>query len=169
MTPLTPLLRIQALDQIRLTVHLPEVALGEPVQGKTVSFTIGEFPGETFTGTVARLAHSLDPNLRTMPVELDVENEGHRLLPGMSVEVEWVLERSRPRLVIPTCALVDTSEGPCVIRVRDGIAERVNISTGLSVGEETEIAGPLQEGDLVVAQPTREILTATRAFPQESR
>jgi hypothetical protein len=43
-----------------------------------------------YTGTVARIAHALDPKTRTMPVDLDVLNRDGTLAPGMYNRAEWV-------------------------------------------------------------------------------
>src|SRR5499427_9882357 len=69
-----PMLRIETLSRLRVVVPVPETyAAGVPV-GTQADFTVPAFPGRTFGGTIARIAHSLDEKTRTMPVELEVAN-----------------------------------------------------------------------------------------------
>ena len=52
------------------------------------------YPAQTFTGTVARIAHAVDVSTRTMAVELDVANTDGRLTPGAFCQVRWPIRRT---------------------------------------------------------------------------
>ena len=78
--------------------------------GRRVSFTVPSFPGETFTGTIARIGGSVDPRTRTMTVELEVNNPRHRLAPGMFPQVVWPSERLHPSLLVPPSSVTVTTE-----------------------------------------------------------
>jgi RND family efflux transporter MFP subunit len=77
------LLELEQVSRLRLILALPEAQLGSV----GLSFTVPAHPARTFTGTVARIARSMDPKTRTMPVELDVNNSDGALSPGMYAEV----------------------------------------------------------------------------------
>ena len=68
------LLVIQQVSRLRLVVPVPEEDVGGMVRGASVPFHVPAYPERAYTGTVARIAHALDPKTRTMPVELDVLN-----------------------------------------------------------------------------------------------
>lgn len=53
--------------------------------GQKVSFTVESFPGETFHGQIAFIEPVVDPMSRTIPIRVNVANEGERLKPGMFV------------------------------------------------------------------------------------
>src|SRR6266705_3435938 len=78
-----PLFRLQQTSRLRLVVAVPEAVVGSIVNGAQVPFTVPAFPGDTFHGVIARIAHSLDEKTRSMAVELDVNNPSLRLAPGM--------------------------------------------------------------------------------------
>src|SRR5262249_20187474 len=88
-----PMLRVQQLSRLRLVVHVPETAVGAVTDGETLSFTVPAYPGEMFSGKIARVSRALDPKTRTMPVELDVPNATGRLAPGMFAQVTWAMRR----------------------------------------------------------------------------
>ena len=97
--PGTPaLLRVQQVSRLRLVVAVPEDAVGEIAQGQTIAFTVPAFPGEKFSGKIARASRALDPKTRTMPVELDVVNTDGKLAPGMFANVAWTMRRAHPSL-----------------------------------------------------------------------
>jgi membrane fusion protein, multidrug efflux system len=129
--------------------------------GARVVFTVPAYPGETFSGPVARIAHSVDAKTRSMAVELDVMNPSGRLAPGMYPTVRWPVRRPKPSLFVPPASVVTTTERTFVIRVRDGVAEWVNVSRGRSQGDLVEIFGPLEAGDLVVRRGSDELREGT--------
>ncbi len=163
-----PMLRIQEITRLRLVVHVPEKAAGGIVMGDEVKFTVPAYPGETFTGTVSREAHALDPKMRTMPVELDVENADQRLTPGMFAEVLWEFRRAGPSLFVPASAVVTTTERKFVLRVREGVAEWVDVRVGQAVGNLVEVFGTLSAGDLVAQRGTDELRTGTKVTPKQA-
>src|SRR5262249_29548246 len=84
-----PMVRVEKMNKLRLVVPVPEKYAAGIGTGTKVDFSVPAFPGQTFSGTVARIAHSLDVKTRTMPVELDVNNIIGRLSSGMYPEVLW--------------------------------------------------------------------------------
>jgi multidrug efflux pump subunit AcrA (membrane-fusion protein) len=98
---------------------VPEKYAADIVNGAKVEFTVPAFPNRTFSGTVVRIARSVDVKTRTMPVELDVRNAGGRLASGMLPEVFWPVRRSDPTLFFPTSAVVRTTEATFVVSRRE--------------------------------------------------
>ncbi len=97
-----------------------------------------------------------------MAVELDVSNPRNRLGPGMYAEVLWPVRRARPSFVVPATSIVNTTERMFVIRVRNGCAEYVTVSRGISEGGEVEVFGPLAANDQIVRRGTDEIREGSR-------
>src|SRR5215469_14062414 len=146
-TSATPLLRLRQTSRLRLVVAVPEAIVGGIMNGAQVPFTVPAYPGETFRGAIARVAHSLDDKTRTMAVELDVNNPGLRLAPGMYPEVRWPVRGARPSALVPPTCIVTTTEQTFVIRVKEGIVEWVPVQRGPAVGSLVEVYGNLKQGD----------------------
>ena len=157
-----PLVKVEKIARLRLVVPVPEKAVAGVVEDAKVEFSVPAFPREVFTGTVARIAHSVDVKTRTMPVELDVSNAGGRLASGMFPEVLWPVRRSEPTLFVPASAVARTTEGTFVVRVSDGQAEWVNVQTGEVDGKLIEVFGSLRAGDEVAVRGTDELRPGTR-------
>ena len=164
-----PLLRLKQLKPLRLVVPVPEPDVGGIVPGADVRFTVSAHPGESFTGVVRRVADSVDINTRTMAVELDVSNSDGRLTPGMFAEVLWPVRRSRPSLFVPQSAVIKTTEKTFVIRVKDGVAEWVDVKPGVPVDDLIEVFGDLVAGDQVVIRGTDELRAGAKVNPQEQK
>jgi len=161
------IVRIQEIARLRLTAYVPESAVGGIAVGQKLKFTVSAYPGDTFTGTVARVAHSLDTKMRTMPVELDVDNRDKRLSPGMVAEIHWEVTRPEPSLFVPASAVVTTTERKFVIRVKDGETEWVDVRPGQLAGALVEVFGNLAAGDTVAQRWTDELREKTKVVPKE--
>ncbi|MGH9435104.1 MAG: efflux RND transporter periplasmic adaptor subunit [Terriglobia bacterium] len=157
----TSMLRIEEVGHLRLVVAVPEAYVAGVAQGAKVNFAVPAFPGRTFTGTVARLAESMDETTRTMPVEMDVWNPTWELHSGMFPQVIWPVRRAHPTLFVPQSAVARTMEQTFVVRIRSNKTEWVNVTTGATVGNLTEIFGNLSEGDEVALHASEELHPGT--------
>ena len=161
-----PLVRVEQTSRLRLVVPVPEKYVADMANGAKVEFAVPAYPNQTFSGTVARVARSVDVKTRTMPVELDVRNLDRRLASGMFPEVLWPVRRSEPTLFVPNSTVARTTEATFVVRIRNGNPEWVNIRTGELDGKLIEIFGDVHEGDEVALRGTDELRPGTRVNAQ---
>jgi RND family efflux transporter MFP subunit len=151
------LLVIQQVSRLRLIVPVPEEDIGGVAPRASVAFRVPAYPERVYSGTVARIAHALDPKTRTMAVELDVFNRDGSLDPGMYPSVKWPVRRAHPGLFVPKTAVVTTTERTFVIRRQSGKAEWVDVKKGNAEGDLVEVFGNLKAGDMVVRRATDEV------------
>ncbi|MEW6321930.1 MAG: efflux RND transporter periplasmic adaptor subunit [Acidobacteriota bacterium] len=161
-----PVVRLEQVSRLRLTVPVPEAYLAVVPIGATVDFAVAASPNRTFHGTIARAARSLDVKTRSMAVEIDVANQDGMLAPGMFAQVRWPVARPSATLFVPPSAVVRTSERQFVVRVRDGVADWVDVRRGETVDGLIEVFGDLREGDQVVRRGNDEIRPGTRISPR---
>jgi membrane fusion protein, multidrug efflux system len=153
----TPMLRLEQVSSLRLTVPVPESFAGAIAEGANVAFTVRAFPGVKFAGITRRISHSVDTATRSMPVELDVDNADGRLAPGMFADVIWPLKRTVPSLFVPPAAIVQSTEKTFVARIRDGVVEQVPVQRGVVQGDLVEVFGGLQDGDVIARRGSEEL------------
>jgi len=149
-----PIVQIVDSGHLRLVVPVPEAYIGEMQVGQQVAFTVPAYPGQAFHAPIARIAHDVDLNTRTMPVELDVHSPDGRLSPGSFSNVQWPVSRSTPSMLVPVSAVTSDQQRTFVERVRDGKVDWVDVVTGLSTNGNIEIFGNLKPGDEVVRNAT---------------
>jgi RND family efflux transporter MFP subunit len=152
-----PMFRVVQSNRLRLVVPVPEAYIAGITPGTTVPFTVRAYPGEAFTGRVARVARAIDARTRTMAVEIDVDNRDDRLTPGGFSQVGWPVERGVPSRLVPAASVASTTDRVFVIRIKDGRTEWVDVKTGLASGTMMEVFGDLRGGDVVVARGTDEL------------
>lgn len=162
-----PIVQIEDLDRLRLVVPVPEAYIGGIREGQQAAFSVPAYPGRTFHAPIARIAHDVVQNTRTMAVELDVRNASPEITPGSFATVEWPVQRSYPTLFVPATAVTTDLQRTFVIRVRQGKAEWVDVKTGITASGKTEVFGELQPGDIVVANATDAIRPGTSLSTQQ--
>jgi RND family efflux transporter MFP subunit len=164
-----PIVRIVSSHRLRLVIPVPEAYTGGMTSGAQLSFSVAAYPGQMFSGTVSRIAQSVDVSTRTMAVELDVDNTDARLAPGTFCQVRWPIRRTAPSLLVPSGSVASTTERTFVIRVRGGRTEWVDVKTGLSSGPLIEVFGDLTVGDEVAAHGTDEMRSGTQVQAKPSK
>jgi len=92
---------VAQLDEISLTVYVPEDRYGQVQLGQLVNIVVDSHPDRVFTGTVINIANSAEytpRNVQTMEgrtstvyaVKLSVPNPDHELKPGMPADVTFI-------------------------------------------------------------------------------
>src|SRR5205814_4850879 len=164
-----PMLRVEKIDHLRVTVAVPEADAGAVALGTAATFTVSTYPGQKFTGKVARVAHEIDPKTRTMAVELEFENTGAKqLVPGAYAEVLWPVHRDAPSLFVPPSAIATTTERTFVDRVRDGKVEQLTVGRGVAMGDLVEVFGDLAAGDQVLKRGSEVLANGTAVTTRTS-
>jgi len=162
-----PIVRIESVNRLRVTVPVPEAYASAVRVGQDVPFSVPAYPDKTFRAPIARISHDISQNTRTMQVELDFKNANAEVTPGAFATVNWPLQRTYPTLFVPASAVATDLQRTFVIRVRDGKAEWVDVTTGVAAEAKIEVFGALQAGDVVVSNGTDSIRSGAEVKAEE--
>ena len=148
----TPILLILDLSTMLTVVNVPERDVTKIRVGTTAKVTVDALAGTEFLGRVVRISPILDPQTRTAPVEIELENAGEQLKAEMFSRVDLNLETRREALLVPRDALVYRNERQGVFVVDAETARFQPVVTGLAEGDMIEIVEGVTEGDTVVSR-----------------
>jgi RND family efflux transporter MFP subunit len=164
-------------DPLRVYVYVPQAYAQLVKQGQEVVVTQSELRGQTFRGTIARTAASIDAATRTMQIEVLLPNRDGVLLPGAYVQASLPLASSQA-LVIPANTLMFRGEGVQVavvdaqgrvrlrpVKVGRNYGETVEVLDGVAASEQLVLnpSDALAEGDQVsVVPPAKEAAAARK-------
>lgn len=147
-----PVASVVDIRFVRLVAPLVERDMRRVTSGNAATVDVDAFPGETFSGRVARVAPVLDPATRTATMEIEVPNTDYRLKPGMYARVRLTVDQRPNALVVPRNSLVDL-EGKRGVFVPDGEGQRAQfreVKVGLQDEQKAEITAGLSEADRVI-------------------
>lgn len=155
----TPLFGLVQSDPLRVYVYAPQENAPSVHQGLAAKIILQEFPGQQFDGTVTRTAAALDPQSRTMQVEVQVPNHENKLYAGMYGEVKFILADENPPIVVPANVFLFRTEGPQVATVtKDNRIHWQTIQVGRDFGTQLEVLGGLAENTKIVMNPTDDLV-----------
>jgi RND family efflux transporter MFP subunit len=154
----TPLFSLVQSDVLRVYVFAPQENAPSIHEGLAAKIVLQEYPGQEFDGKVTRTAGALDPQTRTMQVEVQVPNQQGKLYAGMYGQVKFLLPDDNAPIVVPADAFVFRAQGPQVVTVtNDNRIHWQKISVGRDFGTQLEVLNGLKENTKVVMNPTDDL------------
>lgn len=163
------LLRFADLEHLRVRANVDQVDLGRVGPGQTVHLSSNAFPHRAWTGrltevvpnVVVRDARSVSDGLAA----IDPPAEG--LVPGMTVDVEIVVDEARDALQVPADAVFVVGGSHYVQVLEGNRSVRRAVRVGRSTVHETEILAGLEEGDRVIVGWQGELPDGARVVARE--
>ena len=144
-----PLATIVTSEQMRVTVSVSEALVPKLTTGGTADVYVSSLD-KTFAGIIRSVdrAASMQTQLYSVVLELPADAEG--LMSGMFADVTLHTDMSENTIVIPTQAILTSNDTQHVYVVEDGVARRIEITTGLTGRGVTEVLSGLKEGQQLV-------------------
>jgi len=166
-SPNAPVVSVVAIATVRMVANVVEKDVKKLNVGMPAQIEVDAFPGEKFTGKVARVAPVFDPQTRTAEMEIEIPNPGFRLKPGMYARVDLTIDSRQNAMTVPANAVVDfegktgvfvagtapqqASNPPAEGTTGQAMTARFQaVETGIRDGQQVEIRGGLQEGARVI-------------------
>ena len=152
--PQTALFQIAQPGTLRVYVNVPETYSQAAKPGLTADLVLSEFPGKKFQGALVRTADAIDPNTRTLLVEVDVPNPTGTLLSGAYAELHLKLPTTISTYILPVNTFLFRQEGLRVAAVTDGKhAQLKPITLGHDFGNEAEVIAGLDGNESIIVNP----------------
>jgi Cu(I)/Ag(I) efflux system membrane fusion protein len=149
--PGATLLRINGVSTVWANAEVPESQVAQLRPGTKVQARSPAVPSTTFEGTVQALVPEVNPGTRTLKARVQLNNPGMRLVPGMSVTMQFMDMRAEKALLIPTEAVIQTGTRTVVMLAEDkGRFRPVEIEAGIESDGQTEVKRGLDVGQRVV-------------------
>lgn len=157
-----PMLMLQQQNHLRLVVDIPETYSMGVKNGKTVMFEVNAMPGKKFTGKISRRSGNMSEKFRSETVEIDVKNADGTIKPGMFAEISMASDGTTGALAVPSSAILTSTERQYVVRVRNDVAEYVEVKPGQKSDTMTEVFGDLRAGDKIITNPRNDLKNGTK-------
>ena len=163
-----PILWLADLDHLRVRANVDQVDLGRVQPGQRVRVSANAFPGRAWAGTITELVPNVVVKDSRSVVEglarLDPPTDG--LVPGMTVDVEIVVDEAPDVLTVPAEAVITEAAHSFVYRVDGRHLRKMPVTTGLASVSEIAVTAGLDEGALVVVGPTAGLRDGMKITPQ---
>jgi RND family efflux transporter MFP subunit len=159
----TELFRIADTHKLRIYVLVPEAYASATTPGLEAELRFAEKPSKAFTAKTVRTANALNPTLRTLQVELELDNANHEVFPGAYAEVHFKLPASAESLRLPANTVLFRAAGLQVATVdADKRVKLKSIVQGRDFGNTIEILSGLEPSDTVILNPPDSLIDGMR-------
>jgi RND family efflux transporter MFP subunit len=148
------LFRVADRAKLRIYIQVPQTYAGVVKPDMTVALTFAEYPGKTFQAKMTRSSTALDPQARTLLVELQTDNADGQLFPGGLTQVHMKIPAGQASVRVPASALMFRAEGLVVATMEsNGHAALHPVTLGRDFGKEVEITTGIDAGQKVITNP----------------
>lgn len=147
---------------MRLEASVPAAQLASVKIGAPATFTVTGYPGKTFAGRVSRINPAADPTTGQVRIVVSIPNERSALVAGLFAEGRTQAE-SHDAPVVAASAVDVRGVRPWVLRLKGGVAEKVEIELGLKdeASEKYEVLKGVAAGDTLLVGAAQGITPGT--------
>jgi membrane fusion protein (multidrug efflux system) len=166
-TPLTPLISLQSVNPQQAVFQVPERYAEQLRRGQLVSFQVAALPGKNFSGEVVFVDPVVELPGRTILIKARVPNPERQLQAGMFIEARLATNVRPNAIVVPEDALLPLGGATYVWVVKDGAADRRQVSLGVRTAGWAEIlGGGVEAGDQVVVGGAERLFPGAKVMAQ---
>lgn len=152
--PGTPVLRLINTDQVKISGGVPERYAGKIEQGSEVEISFRSYGLETRTAKVQFVGNLINPDSRTFPVEVVLNNADGSIKPRMVVEMRVLRDELTESIIVPRTSIIRNDLGLSIFVVVDENGEKRAVqrpvTVALSSGDFVVIEDGVQPGDQIV-------------------
>ena len=149
-------------SQYHVDVLIDETEIGQVQAGQKAEVTFDALPNATATGVVTHIdpAGTINQGVVYYLTRVNLDPTKDPLLLDMTSNVRVIIDTHSNVLAVPGGAIRSDTQGGYYVNVVDanGEAQRVDVTTGFTDGDLTEVSGNLQRGEQVFISepPTRQ-------------
>jgi RND family efflux transporter MFP subunit len=156
------LFHLAQADRLRVYANVPQAYAQQIRPQASAYLTLNETQGKHYPGVIARTAGAVDPQQRTMLVEVDVDNRGGELLPGAYAQVHFALGGDATPLTLPGNAFLFRPDGVKVATVdANDRVKLVKVALGTDFGTRVAVSAGLTGHERVIVNPQDSIVDGT--------
>lgn len=156
------LFRLVSLENMYIEANIPEIYLGAVSQGTEVSVRISSI-GKEFSGTVQRVANTINPSNRTFKAEIVIPNDDGLVKPNQIATVRFNDYTNPQAIVVPEITIQQDAQGNELVYVwesgdgNNGVAKQAYVQTGMRYQGQIEIKEGLKAGQEIITEGSRNL------------
>lgn len=165
--PVTNVFKLVVDSTLKLKTHVAEQYSGWVKVGQSCEVRVDAFPNRTFSGRVARVNPTVDPQNRTFGVEIEVPNFSQELKSGSFAKVNLLSRVDRNVSTLPPEAVVGFAGVTKVYIVKQGHAQAIEIKCGARDRGWVEIIGEIPPDAQVLTSGFVQVVDGSKIIIRE--
>lgn len=162
----TTVAKLTKINPLKVEFNVPERYAGVLKVGSDLSFTL-EGDLSKRNAEVYALDSRVDDDTRTFKVRAYYDNSNGKLVPGRYVNVTLTTNQYNNTLAVPSEAIVSEMGIDKVFLYRNGVATPAEIKKGVRTADKVQVITGLSVGDTVITSGTMQIRTGQKVTLDE--
>ena len=151
-TPASRVASVFAVHPARVTISVPEPAVGQVKVGQTLNVNVSSYPDEAFPAEVKFVSPALRTATRDLIIEAEAPNPDGKLRPGMFATVKLMIGEDE-QSTVPAEAIKEDGNVRRMFLSRNGSAYEMVVRTGVTKDGRVAVLEKLTDGDRVIVKP----------------
>lgn len=148
----TPVLSIVDISSVYVDIKVLESIYTKINKDDEYDITVPSLGNKTYKGKVVSVSPNIDERTGTYLIKLSIQNHNEQLKGGMIAEVNIIDESKENVIIVPIDAIVENGTEKSIFIVKDNIAKKIIVSTGIISDDKIEISGSVKSSDNVVVR-----------------
>ncbi len=162
----SPVVRVLDPGALKVAVGVPERFAADVRVGTRALVSFDIFPDREVPGQVRFVGHAVDPENRTFPIEIGIENSEGIIKPEMVANVRVVRQALDAVLVVPQEAMRNVESGfiaYVAVAGNDGslVAEQRQVQLGPAYANRVVVEKGLQAGERLIVRGHRQVASGS--------
>jgi RND family efflux transporter MFP subunit len=156
-----PIMSITQMSPLKLRAGIPEQWFPYVAVGAGIEIAVEAYR-ERFSGRVARVARTMDPQSRTFLIEAEIDNSGQKLRPGLFARAVLTTSRADTVLRVPASAVISYYGVQKVYAIENQQIREQVVKLGDRFGDIIEVVDGLTPGAWIATTELTKIHQGSR-------
>lgn len=152
-----PVAEILKIDKVKAIVGIPESDVPAVRQLNEIEVTVQALDNMVVLGKTHFLSPSPDTAARLYRLELELDNNGRTILPGMFIRANIVKKSIPDAISIPFYSVISRNDEQFVFIEENGIAKKKPVSLGIMENWMVEVTHGLKSDDNLIIEGHRDV------------
>jgi len=158
--PGNPLVGLPDLSQMKAQVQINEIDIAKVEVGQKTIVTLDAYSDTSFSGKIIEIAtlarnKSRDEKVKVFDVVVLLDDQDERLLPGLTISCDIIIDEKEDVLSIPTAAIFEQDEQTIVYLKKGSGFDPTPVTLGQENDTHVIVQNGLKQGDVIaLSDPT---------------
>ncbi len=163
-TPSTMIVKLTKISPIKIEFSINERYASDVGDGTPITFSLRAADGKIkeYAARVYALESDIEPTTRTLKLRAIYPNVHEEIKPGMFVSIEISKQEIKDALAVPSEAIIPEMGKNMIYLYKGGVAQPVEIQTGLRTESHVQALEGVSEGDTLITTGVMQLRTGMK-------
>lgn len=153
-----PVVELIDISTTEIGIDMPERYINKVKKDLNVKVSFDALADTHIDGKITSLVPQADPEARTFPIKIKLDNKDGIIKSGMVARVSFPIGEPATVKLVPKDAVVTQNNAHFVYIVNEGAAQPLPVTTGMAYEDKIQVIGPVETGQMVVVKGNERLM-----------